>query len=581
GQLNIEKASIAINTVSYVAPDSDTDTKGAYKFTVTVKKGDKVGDKDVYTSAEFTANISVPRLNFDTADETIKAMQFTSAPIYNEDTAVAYVQDVLLADISSIYASAGYTFEVASNGYTAPTATEAGALEFDVAVYHDDANENGRISDLTMTIAAGEAPIIINFASPVIANYASQLLVTSSGATVPEESFEMVEDENALGGAYAKFSRLSGSPEFNFTFYPGKYGFPAIEDLENYPVVAYRYRAPNHGNYQIYYTTDVTVSGLGYQDFGPTLDVNEWNTHIHTMNPAGNSAGATGSPAWDGNVRNIRFDFFRNFSSDAVTLEIDYIGFFESIEQAQAFAIAPHLDSDVTEDDLYEEYSAMLESINDAASEVKYNKNVGFNTIGDAYSTLAQSIEGVPGLTITSFTPAVNGTADDIDGTNGEIKYRVAFAESINNGNIILSDEFTAVIVADVYTKGETTAEFRVETESEPAGLRFKTTFTKDWMNFFKENNITLTYGTLVGSADKLGDTELVHGVDNIADVKGVNIFANTETDLTYTAVITGIPVEEVNTDLTARAYVSYTYEYFDYTVYFDTVTVCLNDVLD
>lgn len=550
---------IAINTVSFEGANVETDTKGTYKFTVTAKMGDTVGDRDVFTSDTLTLSISVPVYTVDTAIATIEDTDFgTLNGVYSEATAKAYVEKAL-SEIKAAYV--GYTFAVNGVIFEYPSETEDGSYKFNVTV-----NGEKTTANITIVVKAAVRPIVYNFASP---------LMVYNTSFVGGDKVEIVEDASALGGAYTKFTRTAAGTEFNLQIAPNTNGNPAIAELAKYPVVLYRYKAPGHGNYQIYYYTS-TAKGHTYQQFNPSKPVDEWNYHIWET-VAGQSTSTEGSVKWEGKVANLRFDFFRGNKSENLVLELDYIGLFANVEQAKAFAENPWLDEDATASDLSIKYETEINAINstDTAPVFANNGNLGQSIVD--FATEKGAMYDFYYI-VKSSTAAVDGTAENIAGTPGSITFSIVFAGSANNGNCYETKEITAIIAPNPYTNASTSVEVRTEDN----GLRFKTVITKDWMKVAQEYG-SITYGTLIAPTAALGDKQLTLDTDlgdvAIANVEGVYHFAEDEDSITYTAVVTDIPEAENATSLTARAYAVFNFMGNDYVVYFDAVASSLADL--
>ncbi len=557
-----EYDSVLVNTVSYTQYDIDSNTKGEYKYTITVKQGDKLGDRDVYTTATKTMVVSVPVLTVDTAVEAISAIDFSNVEYAFTKTAAI---DRVVEKISGIKAAyVGYTFEVIVTDFTAPTETTDGSFKFTVKV-----NDTKSTDEITTTAKAALAPIVYNYAFP-ITFYNTNFVCGTSGTS------EYIIDDTHFGGGYSKFERTGTSGDFNLQLDSSKSGMPVIEDLEKYPVVLYRYKAPEHNLYQIYYYTS-TTSGHTYQHFSPTKPVNVWNYHIW---PTVNGAGGTGtsSTAWDGKVNSLRFDFFRYDTSANRVLELDYIGLFASEAQAEAFAKNPWLDSDATNEELATKYTADVKLLNNISAAPVFSNETALTAQIEALAK-AQGVTNKFYYAITEHIKPVDGTEENHNGTDGSISFIYYFSESPTNANFMESNKITATIVAKPYISGVTTAELR---DTDDSGLRFKTVFDKEWMQLVKTYG-SITYGTLVAPTDALGDKELTLTTDlgdvEIADVDAVYHLAEDENSLTFTAVITGIPEAEKDTALTARAYAKFNYKGNDYVVYFDAVSSSLNAV--
>lgn len=552
-------ADIVINTVSFEAANIETETKGTYKFTVTAKLGETVGDRDVFTSDTLTLSISVPEFTVDTAVAAIEDTTFGNLNgVYSVKAAKAFVESGL-SEIKTAYT--GYTFVVNTVEFVEPSATENGSYKFNVTV-----NDEKTTADLTIDITAAVKPIVYNFASP--------LMVYNTTFVGGDDIDAIVEDESALGGAYTKFIRNAAGTEFNLQISPNTNGNPTIEELSDYPVVLYRYKAPGHGNYQIYYYTS-TAKGHTYQQFNPTKPVDEWNYHIWET-VAGQSTSTAGSVKWEGKVANLRFDFFRGNKSENLVLELDYIGLFANVDQAKAFAENPWLDDDATAEEIAADNETAINAINNADSAPVFanNGNLGQSIVDYATEKGVTDVYYI----VKDTTAAVDGTAEDITGTPGSITFSIVFTNSATNGNYVETNDITAVIAPTPYTNGTTSVEIRTEDN----GLRFKTVITKDWMKVAQEYG-SITYGTLIAPTAVLGDKELTLDTDlgevAIANVEGVYHFAEDEDSITYTAVVTDIPEAENATSLTARAYAIFTYMGNDYVVYFDAVASSLADL--
>ncbi|MBE6688932.1 MAG: SGNH/GDSL hydrolase family protein [Ruminococcaceae bacterium] len=336
-------------------------------------------------------------------------------------------------------------------------------------------------------------------------------------------------------------------------------------ELSDYPVVAIRYRASKSGSHQLYYGTDVTgntgASGSFYRSASHSGGA-EWKTLYLDSNTQ--VAGA-----WAGKLKFIRLDFLRYSYTEDDYVDFDYIGFFATMEDAQAY-------TKKVEGDIAKTASAaalVKDDLNGSYTDVS-DKTDAENKINDILSVIPEDVQTkVELIGYETTDPTVK------DDYLGSYKFRVFFvngpvysaAVSYVDGNFKLMPDVQLTALG---------AQIRAGVENgAPQGLRFGTTINK---SMWKDVDVTdISYGTVVIPARML-DGELTLETEGAKDVPAVNKFKETDTEVTFTAVVTNIPDKEYNTQIAARAYAKYTFAGDDYVVYADSTKIrSVNDVID
>ncbi|MBE6688706.1 MAG: hypothetical protein E7588_05450 [Ruminococcaceae bacterium] len=591
--------SVHVDTVSYTGYNLAESENGELKYTVTVIGEGPLGDRDTYTSAVKTTVITVPDLDVQDAIDEINALKgtdvFVVKGIKTEQQALDYIAEVI-APIIDRYN--GIEFEITGRvEFVAPAEGETGNFSFEVRYGNNYVTE-----DIPMVLIGPAKPIIFNFANPITRTNFT-FTATGRGKTITA-----VENEDALGGAVAKYVRPATGPEFNLNTKMGINGMPAIEELSDYQVIVYRYKAPNNLQNQIYYYTDSYTGGNMYYNLplaAGTTD--EWYTHYVETGKGGAETPANsvvGDGSWANALESIRFDFYRagaNHSLENNTLEIDYIGFFADREQADAFVANPTM-ADYNPAALKAQYQAYLDIVDDVEN-TEYTVTSAMNEGGfvadaqyivDKYFGLPEDTEYYIVIKDDFTQDEVTGKSDteydDFTAIDGQFTFTVAFANHTTNGNVVESKEFTVNVIADhrrvdLYENGtdETIGKF----------IRIGTLMDKDWMANVKDNG-TLTYGMLITSKavwDEIkadyedGFTHEVAGILNagedkfVQDVEFVNIYAqdNDKNTITHTARI-AVPAGQEDTFLYARAYVKYTFDGVEVIDYFGASEVSFNN---
>lgn len=452
-------AEVNITAVSYTACDTEAETSGKLVFTVTAIKGDKLGDRDIYTSSNISVDIVPhvePEETVDAAIADVNALKtsfaeggaYATKGVYTAEAAKAKVES-FLERVKTKYSE--YTVTVNAGAFVAPVdGVSDGSYAFTVTVSDGETTETS--DSLTMFIECLAKPVIFNFGSNLTFNNTN--MAYSGKAPIVKS---LVAADGYLGGAYAEFYREASGTEFNVYFNMGVNGVPTVDDLSVYPVVAYRYKAPGHVNTQIYYYTDGYTTGHAYQQFYMT-DSEEWQTYIYEVDLDGrvtDGIADTEDSGWANKLNKIRFDFFRMNYDTERKLSLDYIGLFASVEQAQKFIANPYLDSTLTVDELTTKYADELATVN--ALENITVSNSDYTTALDTVKAYVDTLElDNAYIVIKETQTAVDGTVDNVEGTDGYIKFTVAFADSANNGYAVESDELTMVIEAVEYSENVT-----------------------------------------------------------------------------------------------------------------------------
>lgn len=456
-------AEVNITAVSYTACDTEAETSGKLVFTVTAIKGDKLGDRDIYTSSNISVDI-VPHVEPDEPEATVDAAiadvnalktsfaeggAYATKGVYTAEAAKAKAES-FLERVKTKYSE--YTVTVNAGAFVAPVdGVSDGSYAFTVTVSDGETTETS--DSLTMFIERLAKPVIFNFGSNLTFNNTN--MAYSGKAPIVKS---LVAADGYLGGVYAEFYREASGTEFNVYFNMGVNGVPTVDDLSAYPVVAYRYKAPGHVNSQIYYYTDGYTTGHAYQQFYMT-DSEEWQTYIYEVDLDGRIVSGiadTEDASWANKLNSIRFDFFRMNYDTNLTLSLDYIGLFASVEQAQKFIANPYLDSTATVAELTTKYASGLSTVN-AIETVPAISNSDYTTALDAVKAYVDTLELDNAYIIIKDTKnAVDGTVDNVEGTDGYVKFTVAFADSANNGYAVESDELTMVIEAEEYSENVT-----------------------------------------------------------------------------------------------------------------------------
>ncbi|MBE6688718.1 MAG: hypothetical protein E7588_05515 [Ruminococcaceae bacterium] len=420
-------------------------------------------------------------------------------------------------------------------------------------------------------------------------------------------------DDSCLGGSYAHIYKRTDAEDtegFYFSIYPGQNGVPAIDDLSEYKVVVYSYKHSNSSdkNNQLYYYTNLYSGAHAYQSFNMNNTAGvadtEWHQRLYEINASGNLSGTTtGDYSWNGTPRTLRFDFQRGINEvgeENRYVDLDYIGFFATMEEAQEFIASPVLDSNADEEALEVKFADELGWVAAGKADVDAGK---YDYTASTVIELMNNNNMLHGAEngIVLIDELVNAQPASIGmpgGKNGKLVYRVAFADSFINGNVIYSPAYTVTIkpttpaYINVFMAG---AQIRTEDAAAAMGgeaaqhgeaLRFGAYLDLNgWQN---EAGVTdVEYGMILTSAAILGEDELTLDMldeNRIIKVVAKNIYKHNEYDegcdqIIYTAAIYG--VGDKTAKIVARPYVTYKYNGNPVVVYGHDIVRSFKQVFD
>ena len=207
--------------------------------------------------------------------------------------------------------------------------------------------------------------------------------------------------------------------------------------------------------------------------------------------------------------------------------------------------------------------------------------------------TVAKDLEGVTvydymsGDAVTVYYPE-NTIALESEGKDTNYLYPSWYdkQESAGDESVITS----ATVGPDIYqhripidvpvSDGRT---IRVATDG-TNGLRFKASINREaFYQYFNGDNDyvynkdhTFTFGMLLIPTRILGDNELTLETESVKNIVGKNVYAqrNSEGDLEFTGVLTGIPKSAYTWDIAARAYITFQYGGETHTIYSEETLV-------
>ncbi|MBQ6893514.1 MAG: hypothetical protein IJN48_04845, partial [Clostridia bacterium] len=144
-------------------------------------------------------------------------------------------------------------------------------------------------------------------------------------------------------------------------------------DATDYPYIAIRYKSSRAGNIQLYPATSISTntgaSGSFYYQLAMPAHTGDWQTKVWNIKTdctmKNNSVGT-----WDGEVKYLRVDFMRS-AAELKWINVDYIAFFATKEQADEFVAAPYVYGNQTTVDEFADGVDMssLEVINEAVND--------------------------------------------------------------------------------------------------------------------------------------------------------------------------------------------------------------------
>lgn len=332
-------------------------------------------------------------------------------------------------------------------------------------------------------------------------------------------------------------------------------------ELSEYPFVAIRYKSTHSGRLQFYPATNTSTNAEAtaslYYQFEMPTNTGEWNTWVidvlNSCSAKNNTAGT-----WSGEAHYMRVDFMRPHE-EIKSADVEYIGFFATKAEAEAYALAgdgsDELNTAAKNAVDWAKFNEIHEGINDSTkAKAKIEQLLAATDIPDGVRTYVE-------ITGTS-TP--NATV--ADGKFASFDYTIYFINGpVSNASILTVDGNLSVTPYVEFSALGT--QYRSDGDK---GIRFGTKLSKSVWSDVDVTNIS--FGTVVIPEQLLGDAELTLETPNAADVKAENIYKETDDELFYTAVITNIPEAYRDVRLTARAYVKYTFNSKNYTVYSDVV---------
>lgn len=328
-------------------------------------------------------------------------------------------------------------------------------------------------------------------------------------------------------------------------------------ELSEFPYVVIRYKSTHAGNLQFYpatsTSTNTEASGNFYHAFAMPSKTNEWNTWvIDALNPTAGKNNTAGT--WSGVIDYLRIDFMRPYQ-EKKSVDIEYIGFFATKAEAEAYTLtsdgSDELNTAAKNAVDWDAFDELYEGLNDKESaKAKIEELLAAADIPESVHTYVE------------ITGATAPDPDTADGKFGSFDYTIYFINGpIANATILTVDGSIAAMPKAEFTLLGT----QIRTTG-TQGLRFGFKLSK---SIFGDADVTnVSYGAVVIPEALLNGAELTLATENIADVKGKNIFEETDDYIIYTAVVTNISEEHKNTRLSARAYVKYTFNGKDYTAY-------------
>lgn len=337
-------------------------------------------------------------------------------------------------------------------------------------------------------------------------------------------------------------------------------------ELSDYPYMSIRYRSTHSGNIQLYPSTETSendsASSKLYHQFAMDSTTGEWTTMVIDK--------FKGKGTWEGVIDYIRIDFMRP-TAVKKDIDIDYIAFFPTLEQAQAYA------GEVVGEQ--SKVESAVELIDEEVFSAVYPNIVSEETakakLEELIATLELPEDVRTNVYISDYEEELD--AETPDNMVGKYNYVISFLHGPLGSSAVSNYEgyLPATPIAELTVLG---AQIR---KTAPEGIRFGAKLNKA---FIADADITnVTYGMAVIPVNLIPDgAELTLDIPNVADVKAKKIFDETDTHIYYTAVIKDIPEELRTTQLAARPYIKYTFVGTDYVIYSKNTKIrSIEDVKD
>jgi|GEM_PF-3119637 len=528
------------------------------------------GSSDIEYIAFFHKDDKAAWEAFDTAEGVASTTAGTSdkfLPYYNEINAIADAGAAAVAADDTKYP----TYDKAASAIEAMFKAEAAKLgNIDVndvtvtaeAITKAETEATYKVSVYTGSVEArviATETVKANIRSSVVWHFGNPDFIKKLSPGAAEFS---VGVEN--GNVFMHGVRTNTADNFNFT-YSGINNDHDIE-LSDYPIVAVRCRSDKGGTLQFYFATTTSGNTGATSSFRRESSHNgtgEWQTvYIDT-------AKVDQYGAWSGKLTYLRTDMMRfggNFVAGQYT-DVDYIGFFATMEDAQAYT--KKVEGDTAKVD------AAIDLVEDALN----TDYTDVSTKEDAETRISEILSAIPEDVHTKVELVGYETTDPTikDDTVGYYKFRVFFINGPTTSAAVKYVDclFRLMPQVEFTVLGAQIREY--VSEAVPQGLRFGVKLNKA---LWKDVDVTnVSYGMVVAPV-RFAAHGLTLETPNAVNVPAKNIFAETPDEITYTAVVTNIPESENSTQVAARAYVKYTFAGEDYTVYADSTKIrSVNDV--
>ena len=347
--------------------------------------------------------------------------------------------------------------------------------------------------------------------------------------------------------SYIDVNSLGAADNCNFAWYiPEENRF----ELSDYPYVAIRYRSTHNGTIQFYPSITTTADGASgslYRSMSMDSKTGEWTKIVRHL--------TGGAGEWKGIIDYVRLDFMR-YAAVKKDIDIDYIAFFAT--EAEANAYAGEVEGDKAKTD------AAKALIDENVFGTVYGGVSNNDEVKAQIEKLLDDLELPEGVRTYVTTSTIEGTDPTLaDGMVGKCNYRIYFIHGKSGASAVTVYDGLLPLAPNpaIYMLG---AQIRNDA---PKGLRFGTKISNALTKDVDVTNVS--YGTVVIPTNLIpAGEELTLATAGAADVKGRNIFSQTDDELIYTAVVHDVPANEEGRLISARAYVKYTFGGEEFTIY-------------